>query len=86
MKMRFSFITGFRASIFDGNSRTSRAIFTKILVERGFPLIKIPVGFSGQYMGLTKLSQRRNDKKFALLIKAIVLENLKMASRKLAYE
>jgi len=70
----------------DGNSRTSRAIFTKILVERGFPLIKIPVGFSDQYMGLTKLSQRRDDKKFALLMKLIVLENLKMASRKLEFE
>lgn len=70
----------------DGNSRTSRAIFTKILIQHGFPLIKIPVGFFDQYMGLTKLSQRRDDKKFALLMKLIVLENLKMANKKLEFE
>lgn len=70
----------------DGNSRTSRAIFIKTLIQHGFPLVKIPVGFSGQYMGLTKLSQKRDDKKFALLMKLIVLENLKAMSRKLEFE
>lgn len=70
----------------DGNSRASRAIFTKILIRHGFPLVKIPVGFSDQYMGLTKLSQKRDDKKFALLMKLIVLENLKMENKKLEYK
>jgi prophage maintenance system killer protein len=70
----------------DGNSRASRAIFMKILIPHGFPLIKIPVGFFDQYMNLTKLSQKRDDKKFALLMKLIVLENLKMIVKKLEYE
>ncbi len=34
----------------------------------------------------SKLSQKRDDKKFALLMKLIVLENLKTASRKLEYD
>ena len=65
----------------DGNSRTSRAIFTKTLIMHGFPLVKIPVGFSDQYMSLTKLSQKRDDRKFALLMKLIVLENLKVVAK-----
>ena len=67
----------------DGNSRTARAIFAKFLAEKGFPLIKIPIGFSEQYMNLTKLSEKRNDKKFALLMKQITLENLKLANQKI---
>lgn len=70
----------------DGNSRTSRAIFTRALIQNGFPIIKIPVGFFDQYMNLTKLSQERDDRKFALLMKLIVLENLKMVRKKLEYE
>ncbi len=35
---------------------------------------------------MANLSQKRDDKKFALLMKLIVLENLKMASRKLEFE
>jgi len=69
----------------DGNSRTARAIFIKMLIQNGFPLVKIPVGFSGQYMKLTKLSRKRDDKKFSLLMKIIVLENLKAAAKKLEY-
>ena len=46
----------------DGNSRTSRAIFAKCLIEKGFPIIKIPIGFSEQYMNLTKLSKKRRMK------------------------
>jgi len=37
-------------------------------------------------MNMAKLSQKRDDKKFALLMKVIVLENLKMAIKKLEYE
>ncbi|HLD58067.1 MAG TPA: Fic family protein [archaeon] len=69
----------------DGNSRTARAIFTKFLAEKGFPLIKIPIGFSEQYMKLTKLSEKRDDKKFAVLMKQITLENLAIASQKIKY-
>lgn len=70
----------------DGNSRTSRAIFLKALTQSNFPLIKMPVGFSDQYMKLTKLSEKRDDKKFALLMKQIALENLKYFAKKLEYE
>lgn len=70
----------------DGNSRTSRAIFLKALIQNNFPPIKIPVGFSDQYMKLTKLSEVRDDKKFALLMKQIALENLKHLVKKLEYE
>lgn len=70
----------------DGNSRTSRAIFLKALIQNNFPPIKIPVGFSDQYMKLTKLSKVRDDKKFALLMKQIALENLKRLVKKLEYD
>jgi len=70
----------------DGNSRTARAIFLKALTQNNFPLIKIPVGFSDQYMKLTKLSEKRDDQKFALLMKQIALENLKHLIKKLEYE
>ncbi|MFH1587093.1 MAG: Fic family protein [Candidatus Diapherotrites archaeon] len=70
----------------DGNSRTSRAIFLKVLTQNNFPLIKIPVGFSDQYMLLTKLSEKRDDKKFALLMKQIALENLKHLAKKIEHE
>jgi len=70
----------------DGNSRTARAIFLKALTQKNFPLIKIPVGFSDQYMKLTKLSEKRDDKKFALLMKQIALENLKQLTKKIEYE
>jgi len=46
----------------------------------------MPVGFSDQYMKLTKLSEKRDDKKFALLMKQIALENLKHLIKKLEYE
>mgnify|MGYP001567643423 CR=1 FL=1 len=69
----------------DGNSRTARAIFTKILLEKGFPIVKIQVGFFDQYMSLAKLSKKRGDKKFAHLMKQITLENLKQAKTKIEY-
>ncbi|MFH1752411.1 MAG: Fic family protein [archaeon] len=69
----------------DGNSRTSRAIFNKVLIEKDFPVIRIPVGFNDQYLSLTKLSEKRDDKKFCLLMKQIVLENMKLDVKRLSY-
>jgi fido (protein-threonine AMPylation protein) len=60
----------------DGNSRTSRAIFSVILVKFGFPLVNIPAGYFDVYMRQTKLSERRNDFEFTKLMKLIVLKNL----------
>jgi len=70
----------------DGNSRTSRAIFTKSLMDKGFPLIKIPIGFFDQYMSQTKLSEKRNDPEFKALMKIIALENLKQINEKIEHE
>lgn len=69
----------------DGNSRTSRAIFVHTLLKKGFPLVTFQAGFADQYMGLTKLSKERDDKKFGLLMKHIVLHTLKQANQKAKY-
>jgi len=69
----------------DGNSRTARAIFVHTLIIKSFPLITFPAGFIEQYMGLTKLSKKRNDKHFELLMKQIVLHSLKQTNQKLKY-
>jgi Fic family protein len=69
----------------DGNSRTSRAIFIKFLALNNFPVINISIGFSEQYLNLTKASKKRDDYKLALLMKQISLENLKQANQKLEY-
>ncbi|MFH1587811.1 MAG: Fic family protein [Candidatus Diapherotrites archaeon] len=69
----------------DGNSRTSRAIFIHTLLLKGFPLITSTAGFIYQYMQLTKLSQKRNDKNFTLFKKQLVLHSLKQTNQKLKY-
>lgn len=69
----------------DGNSRTSRALFAKILLAKGFPLIRILVGFFDQYLMQTKLSQKRDDPAFAILMKQITLENIQQAIQKMEY-
>ena len=69
----------------DGNSRTARAIFVHTLIIKSFPLIAFPAGFIEQYLGLTKLSKKRNDKHFELLMKQLVLHSLKQTNQKLKY-
>jgi len=60
----------------DGNSRTSRAIFSVYLIKFGFPLVNIPAGYFDIYMIHTKLSKERDDNSFKKLMKLIVLKNL----------
>jgi len=60
----------------DGNSRTSRAIFSIYLTKFGFPLINIPAGYFDIYMLQTKLSKKRDDEAFKKIMKLIVLKNL----------
>jgi prophage maintenance system killer protein len=60
----------------DGNSRTSRAIFSIYLVKKNLPLINVPVGYFDIYMKQTKMSKVRNDLEFSNLMKLIVLKNL----------
>ncbi|MFH1391698.1 MAG: Fic family protein [Candidatus Diapherotrites archaeon] len=69
----------------DGNSRTSRAIFIHVLLLKGFPLINFPAGFVEQYMELTKLSKKRDDKKFTVFMKQLVLHSLKQTNQKIRY-
>jgi fido (protein-threonine AMPylation protein) len=69
----------------DGNSRTSRAIFQHTLMLAGFPLIQFSAGFTKQYMEQTKLSQKRNDTTFTLLMKQICLHSLKQTNKKIKY-
>ena len=69
----------------DGNSRTSRAIFVHTLLKKGFPMVTFQAGFADQYMGLTKLAKERDDKKFEILMKQIVLHTLKQANKKTRY-
>ncbi len=69
----------------DGNSRTARATFAHTLIAKGLPLIAFPAGFIEQYMGLTKLSKKRNDKHFELFMKQLALHSLKQTNQKLKY-
>ncbi len=69
----------------DGNSRTARALFAHTLMLKGFPLIAFPAGFVEQYMNLTKLSKKRNDKHFELFMEQLVLHSLKQTNQKLKY-
>ncbi len=69
----------------DGNSRTSRALFIHTLMIKGFPLIPFPAGFVDQYLSLTKLSKKRNDKHFEIFMKQLVLHSLKQTNWKMRY-
>ena len=69
----------------DGNSRTSRALFIHTLMLKGFPIIPFPAGFVDQYLNLTKLSKKRNDKHFEIFMKQLVLHTLKQINMKMKY-
>jgi prophage maintenance system killer protein len=69
----------------DGNSRTSRAIFIHTLMLKGFPIIPFPAGFVDQYLELTKLSKKRNDKHFEIFMKQLVLHTLKQTNWKIRF-
>jgi len=45
----------------DGNSRTTRLLVNWLLMKFKFPLLVIKIGAFEKYMGLTKLSSKRND-------------------------
>ncbi len=69
----------------DGNSRAARAIFIHALLLKEFPLINFPMGFVEQYMELTKLSKKRDDEKFTVFMKQLVLHSLKQTNQKIKY-
>lgn len=70
----------------DGNSRTARALFAKYVLQHGFSLVGIAVGFMDQYMSLTKLSEKRDDKKFSILMKQVTLLSLQTSLQRLELE
>jgi len=45
----------------DGNSRTTRLLVNWLLMKHGFPILILKVGSFEKYMGLTKLSGKRDD-------------------------
>jgi len=45
----------------DGNSRTTRLLVNWLLMKFKFPILVIKIGAFEKYMGLTKLSSKRND-------------------------
>ena len=51
----------------DGNSRTTRMILNWIIMKNSFPLIVLKMGSFDEYMNLTKLSKKRDDKKLTHL-------------------
>ena len=61
----------------DGNSRTTRMIINWMLLKNKAPLLVIKMGCFDEYMSLTKLSKKRDDKKLTKLFHHILLhENL----------
>jgi len=60
----------------DGNSRTVRLLLLHFLRERNIPIFDIPIGYFDVYMDLTKKSEVRNDKAFALMLQEIILADL----------
>ena len=61
---------------FDGNSRTTRILMNYCLLNFGFPLINIYGTSKDQYLSFTKLSKKRDDKKFIGFLSRIILDNL----------
>jgi fido (protein-threonine AMPylation protein) len=57
----------------DGNSRTTRLILNWILLKFSFPLLVIKMGCFDEYMGLTKLSSKRDDEKLSKLFYHLIL-------------
>ncbi len=64
----------------DGNSRTSRLIMLHILRSHGFPVMDFPLGYTDEYMNLTKKSEKRDDETFKKLIEELVFYNLRKAN------
>ncbi len=45
----------------DGNSRTTRLLVNWLLIKHGFPILVLKPGAFEKYMGMTKLSKKRDD-------------------------
>lgn len=68
----------------DGNSRTTRLITFHLLQSRDIPIFDIPFGLLDEYLGYTKGSKNREDKKLYQSLQKIILFNLKKINEKLS--
>lgn len=57
----------------DGNSRTTRMIINWMLLKHNLPLLVLRMGCFDEYMGMTKLSARREDNKLTLFFQHLIL-------------
>ncbi|MFH1649555.1 MAG: Fic family protein [Candidatus Woesearchaeota archaeon] len=57
----------------DGNSRTTRMILNWTLMRHKLPLLVIKMGCFDEYMRLTKLAKKRNDKRLTMLFQHVLL-------------
>ncbi|MBD3209652.1 Fic family protein [Candidatus Woesearchaeota archaeon] len=57
----------------DGNSRTTRMVLNWVLLKYSIPLLVIKMGCFDEYMGLTKLSKKRDDRRLTMLFHHLLL-------------
>jgi Fic family protein len=67
----------------DGNSRTTRLITFHLLQSKDIPIFDIPFGLLDEYLGYTKGSKKRDDKKLFQTLQKIILWNLKKINERL---
>lgn len=67
----------------DGNSRTTRLITFHLLQSKSIPVFDIPFGLLDEYLGYTKGSKKRDDKKLFQTLQKIILFNLRKINKKL---
>ena len=68
----------------DGNSRTTRLITFYLLHLMDIPIFDIPLGLLDEYVGYTKGSKKREDKKLFQTLQKIILWNLKKINERLS--
>ena len=68
----------------DGNSRITRLITFHLLQSRDIPIFDIPFGLLDEYLGYTKGSKKREDKKLSQTLQKVILWNLKKISERLS--
>ncbi|MFT4297838.1 MAG: Fic family protein, partial [Candidatus Woesearchaeota archaeon] len=57
----------------DGNSRTTRMVLNWLFLKYKLPILVLKMGSYDEYMNLTKLSDKRDDKKLTYLFEMLLL-------------
>jgi len=68
----------------DGNSRTTRLITFHLLQSKDIPIFDIPFGLLDEYLGYTKGSKKREDKKLFQTLQKVILWNLKKINERMS--